>query len=181
MAVTVVLTAINNFVGILPLSLFGRDVILALLTLSASVVVAGYLIRRVKENIRRRGRAANFGDKVAGCGKTSLALLAFALLTIWNGWLPVSHLFSVKWVVCGTFIGKCHRGCLYFFDARGRQESENCISVEDDSSYLEYSAPDWWTYTPAFVSMQCVSGASLKTPLMPQILDGRCGAVMQLQ
>ena len=180
------LALLNTVVGSFGLSPFWSDVVICLFL--------GYTIFRwggiALSGIRRRERVlelegtrhevVSYRRLFVRSLPAILVIVILLLLLSWNAVPVVRHASEANWSVCGSFLKACNsRVCLKFLDSRGRPISPECVSVDDDSGYKHFTAPNWWTYQPKHVAVVCEGTPSEPVALDQSFFDATCEGTIE--
>jgi hypothetical protein len=110
----------------------------------------------------------------------SLVSLMFCGLTLWTGYNPVKLINTPKWRLCGTFVSSCGpRYCMRLFDSKQRALSGQCARSNDESGWLMLERPNWWTYKPESIVLECSGNKTIEVVLPPSAFENECRAIVR--
>jgi hypothetical protein len=182
-AMTGILAALNSFVDGTGLPPFWGDCGVTILITMTVIYWGMVMARSIAANVSARGRAARLADFFRGTGTALLLLLFLVMLLIWTARLPVRHLLTGKWSICGEVIVTCsRRPCLFLFDEKGRRIMDDCVVLQDDSGYFHIPDQKYWVYRPVSLGVACESsGAPIHFPMDNQMFSSSCDAIINLK
>lgn len=116
----------------------------------------------------------------------TVVLVALSACLAWTMRMPVSHALQLaadgRWTVCGEFRASCAQAaCIKFLDSRSRPIDATCHSLQDSAGYLEWTAPTWLSYRPAYVTAFCDKSETRPVSLPTSLVGPNCSGRMELR
>jgi hypothetical protein len=175
------LALLNTIVGSFGLSPFWSDVVICLFLVYTTfrwgrIALSGIRRREtIPELDGTRHEVVSYRTLFVRSLSPIVVIVILVLLLSWNAVPVLRQAREANWSVCGSFLKACNsRVCLKFTDSRGRPVSAECLSVDDDSGYKNFTAPNWRAYRPKRVVVVCEGTPSEPVELDQSFFDATC-------
>jgi hypothetical protein len=158
------------------------------LTLCLSVVAAVLWTRSLYLKLRQPAPtlvldASGRPAQVARRGEVAL-MAALAIIPITLALWTCRPLFQPglerkPWIFCGMVNACGANACVKLLDSQEREISD-CLVAKDDTGYVEFRRPHWYSYRPRTLSAACPGLPTKKLAIPAVMMSPLCGGVLEI-